>query len=538
MNARQTMLFTTTARTIDSLFVELQCIVSTEYARALTSYAAANIVRQIRRSTRGSRKESRGKPTGEEQNRVYSGDIFTNQSVITHGFDYLEAGAGLGPGTWNSVSSGLINALKKVLQENYRGARPARFRRASAVSLPYRDKTVDAVVCDPPYYDMITYSDSSDLFFVWLKRALGSAVPDLFGGLGDGEDGLQDKTDEIIVKSKGRRVEGEHRTRGFYESMLARSFTEARRVLKDDGHLTVIFGHSDPDAWRRLLAALTGAGFVVTSSWPSRTERAVTGVATINVTVSIGCQVASPNRPVGIAAQVDAEVIADVKERCRGWDNDGLALQDQLMASYGAALQVVGRYERVLTPNGETVDLEHYMTLARRSVRDAVALRLNELPLETFDPATRMAVFWHELYGRADVPKGESRFFAQSDGLRLEDMRGPILAETKAGFRLRHDPPEVVTASSSTYEVVRAMAGTWSSGSAAVGSVLAAAEVLSTDAHLWAVVDWLALKLPASDPVATSLAAIKRNTSSIQAAAGAAVAQATARQLTFDLETA
>ena len=535
MNDRQSALFSTTARTIDQLHGELLDAVSVEYAQALTAYAAANVVRQLRRSTRGARREARGKPNGAEQNRVMVGDIFANQSVISHAFDYLEAGPAKGPGTWSSVSNGLVNALRKVLSENTAHARPARLQRASAVSLPYRDKTVDAVVCDPPYYDMITYADSSDLFHVWLKRALGSAMPDLFGGALEGADGLQDKADEIIVKSKGRRVEGEHRTTEFYEAMLARSFGEARRVLKSDGHLTVIFGHSDPDAWKRLLSALAEAGFVVTSSWPSRTERAVTGVATINVTVSIGCQVAPENRPIGIAAQVDAEVIAEVKIRCRTWDLDGLALQDQLMASYGAALRVVGRYDKVLTPDGEMVGLEHYMTLARRAVRDAVALRLSELPLETFDPPTRMAVFWHELYGRADVPKGEARFFTQSDGLRLEDMRGPILVETKAGFRLRHDAPAAVTSSSSTYEVVRGMAAAWAFGSAAVGEVLAAAEVLPTDAHLWAVVDWVAAKLPDSDPVATSLAAVKRNTSVILAAAAAATTTKT-EYLTFDLE--
>src|SRR5262249_20856989 len=158
----------------------------------------------------------------------------------------------------------------------------------------------------PPYYDMITYADSSDLFYVWFKRALGSAVPDLFRSAAEDKDGLQDKSDEIIVRSKGRKVEHEHRTRTFYQSMLARSFEEARRVLKPQGHLTVIFGHSDPEAWQRLLEALTDAKFVVTSSWPSRTETAVTGVATISVTVSIGARVAEPNRPVGIAAQVDS----------------------------------------------------------------------------------------------------------------------------------------------------------------------------------------------------------------------------------------
>ena len=213
----------------------------------------------------------------------------------------------------------------------------------------------------------------------------------------------------------------------------------------------MIFGHSDPEAWKRLLGALTEAGFVVTSSWPSRTETAVTGVATISVTVSIGARVAPTNRPVGIASQVDAEVIAEVKSRCRGWDADGLALEDQLMASYGAALQIVGLYSKVITPDGSSVSLEHYMTLARRAVRDAIALRLDELPLETFDPHTRLAIFWHEVHGRAEVPKGEARFFAQSDGLRLRrPARTHPHRVQAAGFRLRLDDPRRVTPASST----------------------------------------------------------------------------------------
>jgi len=519
MNPRQAVLFSTTAKVIAELHRELCEVVSHDYAAALCSYAASNIARQLRRATRGSRKESRGKPDGSEQNRVYSGDVFTNQSTITHAFDYIEAGPSAGPGTWRSVSSSLSNALRKVLLENRFTTPPARLRRASAVALPFRDATVDVIVTDPPYYDMIAYADSSDLSYVWFKRALREAVPDLFDGSLDGKDGLQDKAEEIIVKGRGAKGHGDHRTKDFYESMLARSFVEARRVLKGNGHMTVIFGHSDPEAWKRLLAALTDAAFVVTSSWPSRTETAVTGVATISVTVSIGARVAPPNRPIGIAAQVDAEVISQVKTRCRSWDNDRLALEDQLMASYGAALQIVGRYSKVITPNGTGVPLEHYMTLARRAVRDAVALRLDESPLEIFDPQTRLAIFWHEVHGRIDVPKGEARFFAQSDALRIEDLRGPILTETKAGYRLRHDDPGELTPGSSTYEVVRGLASRWPRGTDAAAACLTAAERPPTDAQVWALVDWLATKLPASDPVRVALAAVKRNRASIQATA-------------------
>ena len=64
-------------------------------------------------------------------------------------------------------------------------------------------------------------------------------------------------------------------------------------------------------------------------------------------------------------------------------------------------------------------------------MREATALRLDEIPIETFDALTRFAVFWMRLYGRTVVPKGEARFLAQVDNLRLEDVRGGLLAESE-----------------------------------------------------------------------------------------------------------
>ena len=343
---------------------------------------------------------------------------------------------------------------------------------------------------------MIAYADSSDLFHVWFKRALGNAMPDLFGGVSDDAGGLQDKSEEIIVKGRGAKGAGDHRaSEERYEALLQKSFDEARRVLKDAGHLTVIFGHSDPEAWKRLLTALMKSGFVVTSSWPSRTETAVTGVATISVTVSIGARVAPLSRPIGMASQVDAEVVSVIKARSRVWDADGLALEDQLMASYGAALEIVGRFDKVITPTGAEVRLDHYMTLARKAVRDAIALRLDEFPLESFDSRTRFAIFWNELYGSAEVPKGEARFFR---AIRRSEDRGPsrgYLDGNAGGYCLRHDDAGVVSPSSSLYEVVRSMGAAWASGTDAVARIIAQARVEPTDSHMWALVDWLSSRL-------------------------------------------
>lgn len=481
---------------------------SQDYANALAAYAASNLVRKLRRSTRGADLDLHGNPHGTVQNRIGVGDVYADQSKVRFAHDYLEAGPGEGPGTWGSVAESGFNALAKIIAESP-NARAGTARRASAVALPFRDGTVNAVVTDPPYYNMIDYADASDLFHVWLKRILFDVFPDLFG-----REGLQDKSEEIIVK-RGN-APGEHRTKDFYEQMLSRAFVEAKRVLRPDGHLVVVFGHSDPDAWRRLLGALHDAGFVVTSSWPSRTESANTSVATIRVTVTIGCQVAQPNRPVATAAQVDREVSGVVKAACRQWDRDELALADQLMAAYGPAMSVYGRYSKVLKPDGTPADLDRYIALARIAVREATALRLDELPLETFDAPTRFAVFWQRVHGQAPVPKGEARFFAQADELRLEDLRGRLLVESKGGYKLRLDAPDAVSERSSTFEVARAIAAAWEEGGTeAAATVLARAEMQASDPHLWAVIGEIVSQLPSSDRASKALTAVQRNATTI-----------------------
>lgn len=531
MNARQTAKFVATVRAIQEIAAD--CVsagISAEYASALAGYAAANLPRQLRRATRGAKLLSHGKPDGTEQNRVQVADVFSEESKVSFNFDYVEAGPGDGPGTWSSVSGSGLNALKKVLAESHAADLPGRFRQASAVALPFRDSSVDAVITDPPYYNMIDYLDASDLFYVWLRRALRQLMPDLFEHAGP--DGLQDKTDEIIVK-RGN-APGEHRTREFYERMLGRAFGEARRVLRVDGHLVVVFGHSDPDAWRRLLGALHDAGFIVTSSWPSRTETSSTGVASIKVTIAIGCRVAAASRPVATAAQVDREVAERVKAAAREWDRDGLALPDQLMAAYGPAMEVYGRYAKILKPDGGQAELDRYLTLARTAVRDATALKLDELPLETFDAPTRFAVFWQRLFARSDVPKGEARFQAQADNLRLEELRGALLTESKSGYRLRIDAPASVNAKSSTFEVVRAMAAAWDRGATeGVAAVIAHCDRQPTDAHLWAVVGEIVAQLPASDAVAKALTAIQRNAGTVANLAQRFAASDRDKQLTL-----
>jgi putative DNA methylase len=134
------------------------------------------------------------------------------------------------------------------------------------------------------------------------------------------------------------------------------------------------------------------------------------------------------------------------------------------------------------------------------------------------------------LYGRTVVPKGEARFLAEVDNLRLEDVRGGLLAESGSGFRLLLDPPASISPDSAEFDVARALAGAFTAGGTdAASNVLAKWDRPVDDEHLWAVIGELVAQLPPSDSTAKALTALQRNASVVQnLAKGVAIARADA----------
>ncbi len=154
-NARQTLGFVRLARIIADLGTELvgRHGLSEKYAAALSGYAGAVLVRKLKNSTRGASLRTRLAP---KSNRVYVDHIFTNEASLAFGYDYFETGLGDGPGTWVSLADDTVAVLRN--QEGRLAGKPASIERGSAITLSTRDRSLSAVVTDPPYDNMIDYS--------------------------------------------------------------------------------------------------------------------------------------------------------------------------------------------------------------------------------------------------------------------------------------------------------------------------------------------------------------------------------------------
>ena len=425
-NYRQTLGLVRLARILDAVAEELKSVgFSTDYTAALTGYAASNLVRRLSRSTRG---------VAFDVPKQHVSHAFANEGSLSFKQDYFETGCGYGPGTWRSLARTTINALRRQLGRVLDC--PASIIRGSALSVPLPDGLFDAVVTDPPYDAMINYCDSSDLFFVWLKRALVTSHP--WFGITSDPAGLQEKTEEAVVKFGNK--EGDHRTKEHYKNCIAKAFDQARRKITPDGVVTIIFGHGDPDVWHDLLAAIDNAGLVLTGSWPARTERAAgpgTGDSNIETTLTLACRPAPSDRPVGRVVDVDAEVRQAVFGRVPLWNDDKLAISDQLMASAGPAMEVVGRYSEVRDHLGESVDLDRYLPMARRFVQEAAAISIDGRPLGDFDKRSQFALFWVRQYRRSLAAASEARWQRLASDMTEAETAG-LLVKSGKGMRLAY----------------------------------------------------------------------------------------------------
>jgi len=121
------------------------------------------------------------------------------------------------------------------------------------------DKSVDAVITDPPYFDNIQYSELADFFYVWLRLGLKNLYPWF-------NPEFSSRPNEIVQNEKiGKTIE-------FFSEGLIKVFTQCHQVLKDDGLLVFTFHHNKLWAWESIGKTLLNSGFYISATPIVRSE--------------------------------------------------------------------------------------------------------------------------------------------------------------------------------------------------------------------------------------------------------------------------
>ncbi|MEH2395566.1 MAG: DUF1156 domain-containing protein [Nostoc sp.] len=208
------------------------------------------------------------------------------------------------------------------------------------------DKSIDAIIFDPPYYDNVMYAELSDFFYVWLKRTAGYVYPEFFTRQ------LTDKENEAVANPA--KFQGEKGAKALatkdYQERMASIFNECRRVLKDDGILTLMFTHKAQGTWDALASGLLEAGFTITASWPVNTEAEgslhIKDKAAAKSTIFLVCRPRPPKSEEDTVywEDVEKDLAKAVRKRVQEFKKYGIKGVDLYLSCFGPALQELSQH--------------------------------------------------------------------------------------------------------------------------------------------------------------------------------------------------
>ncbi len=345
-----------------------------EYRIAISTYLAFLIDRVAMRNTRHNTWHL-------QQDTIEK--VFGRQA-ISMVFDYPE----MNP--FSSFTSSAYSQLEQII--NYIKSESSCFNisicqnAASGDKSQFKEKYLDVVVTDPPYYDAIAYADLSDFFYIWMKRtlfkdfSLNFATPQT------------PKTDECTALKHHHQGDYD-KAKEHFEFKLYQIFDAIESQTKE--LVTIMFAHQSTEAWTTLCNSILKAKMNITGSWAIETEN--TGglkqdKSFLASSVTVSCTPAKRN---GLAdyKEVKKAIEITVEKEVSALYSLGFRGADLLTACFGQAVSEFGKYEKVEKADGSIVTVAELLEMARESAFNAL--------LKGFDgdDFTKFYIGWLQLNG-------------------------------------------------------------------------------------------------------------------------------------------
>jgi len=342
--------------------------------------------------------------------------------------------------TWDFAEANPLNSagggLLAVIQSEFEVLEPLGFGRPGVVSQAdavAREYGAALISTDPPYYDNIGYSDLADFFYVWLRRCLRDVHPDLLGTI------LTPKAQELVANPF--RLAGKDKAKRFFEDGFRQVFAKARESALTEYPITIYYAFKQSDSdeigaastgWETLLEGMIRSGWVVTSTWPLRSElgnrmRSLDSNALAS-SIVLSLRPRAENAPTtdrrGFIAALEAELPAALRRLEQGQ----VAPVDLPQAAIGPGMAVFSRYAGILEPDGK-----------KMTVRSALA-RINEILDQVlneqegdFDATTRFALAWYRQKGYAVGKFGDADNLARARNTSVDLLDRDGILTSRAG---------------------------------------------------------------------------------------------------------
>lgn len=290
------------------------------------------------------------------------------------------------------------------------------------------------VSTDPPFYDNIGYADLSDFFYVWLRRSLKSVFPELFATL------AVPKAQELVATPY------RHGSKEKAETFFLDGMTQAMHRLAEQAHpafpvtIYYAFKQSESDGhdgttntgWDTFLAAVIEAGFVITGTWPMRSEQEyrMVGMGTNALASSIVlvCRKRAVDAPTATRREFVTALKGELPLALAHLQRGNIAPVDLAQAAIGPGMAIFTRYTKVLDAEGKPLSVREALALINQTLDEALAEQEGD-----FDADSRWAITWFEENGFADGEFGRADDLSRARNTSVAGLADAGIVASKAG---------------------------------------------------------------------------------------------------------
>ncbi len=291
---------------------------------------------------------------------------------------------------------------------------------------------------DPPSYGSIFYADTSDLFYVWLRKNAGEIWPKECATI------LTPKDDEIIASKyrSGSQAQGDRD----FEADLSEFIRLTVDAQHPDYPATISHAHKTSEtrkdgettatAWDNFLQTIVDAGLLITATWPMRTTRPhrmnVLGANALASTVMLACRPRPASARPASRAEFLAALRLELPRSVRLLQVGSIAPVDLPQAAVGPGLRAFTAYSKVVETDGSVMPVREALSLINGVLGEVFDGEESEL-----DAESRFALAWYAQYGFEPGPFGDADALAQAKNTSAEGIASSGIGEASGGrFRL------------------------------------------------------------------------------------------------------
>lgn len=294
------------------------------------------------------------------------------------------------------------------------------------------------VSTDPPYYDNIGYADLSDFFYVWSRRGLQRIFYSLFSTM------AVPKREELIATPY--RHDSKEQAEAFFMEGMTRAIHNLAETAHSCFPVSIYYAFKQAETkgadsistgWEAFLEAVISAGFVLTGTWPSRTElsRRFVGQKANALASSIVLVCRKRDSTAETISRRDfqrqlREEMPEALDTMIGGTTgqSPIAPVDLAQAAIGPGMAIFSKYAAVLNQDGTPMLVHDALILINREISAFLTPDAGN-----FDSDTLFCNNWFEEFGWSAGAFGSANTLAQAKGTSVGGVEAAGVVESGGG---------------------------------------------------------------------------------------------------------